>query len=124
MLFFFFIIIPRPPRSTLFPYTTLFRSKNIEDVIPVKSFAKVTAIKEVISEINSGQVALFMNGKPEAFIINAIDFQKREIGKSENEVVLKGPNDAFSEAAETNIYLIRKLIRYDNIIDETPTNSI
>src|SRR5690625_7039289 len=60
-------------------------SKDIEDVIPVKSFAKVTAIKEVISEINSGQVALFMNGKPEAFIINAIDFQKREIGKAENE---------------------------------------
>src|SRR5438876_8815582 len=24
--FFFFIMIPRPPRSTLFPYTTLFRS--------------------------------------------------------------------------------------------------
>src|SRR5436309_15712471 len=23
---FFFLIIPRPPRSTLFPYTTLFRS--------------------------------------------------------------------------------------------------
>src|SRR5947209_14282880 len=26
MAFFFFFIIPRPPRSTLFPYTTLFRS--------------------------------------------------------------------------------------------------
>src|SRR5437879_8985458 len=25
-LFFFFFMIPRPPRSTLFPYTTLFRS--------------------------------------------------------------------------------------------------
>src|SRR5438552_13980812 len=25
-LFFFFLLIPRPPRSTLFPYTTLFRS--------------------------------------------------------------------------------------------------
>src|SRR5438445_11928017 len=25
-LFFFFLMIPRPPRSTLFPYTTLFRS--------------------------------------------------------------------------------------------------
>src|SRR5207248_10890032 len=24
--FFFFLLIPRPPRSTLFPYTTLFRS--------------------------------------------------------------------------------------------------
>src|SRR5438876_6285098 len=27
-LFFFFLMIRRPPRSTLFPYTTLFRSKR------------------------------------------------------------------------------------------------
>src|SRR5438034_6728112 len=27
-LFFFFLMIPRPPRSTLFPYTTLFRSSE------------------------------------------------------------------------------------------------
>src|SRR4051812_49561787 len=25
---FFFLMIPRPPRSTLFPYTTLFRSRH------------------------------------------------------------------------------------------------
>src|SRR5690606_40317564 len=29
-LFFFFLMIRRPPRSTLFPYTTLFRSFSIE----------------------------------------------------------------------------------------------
>src|SRR5256885_16172611 len=27
-LYFFFLIIRRPPRSTLFPYTTLFRSRR------------------------------------------------------------------------------------------------
>src|SRR5258706_8703666 len=27
-IFFFFLMIRRPPRSTLFPYTTLFRSKE------------------------------------------------------------------------------------------------
>src|SRR5438105_7576500 len=27
MVYFFFLMIRRPPRSTLFPYTTLFRSK-------------------------------------------------------------------------------------------------
>src|SRR5476649_3050712 len=27
---FFFLMIRRPPRSTLFPYTTLFRSVNVE----------------------------------------------------------------------------------------------
>src|SRR5260221_3305647 len=31
VIFFFFLMIRRPPRSTLFPYTTLFRS-----VIPLK----------------------------------------------------------------------------------------
>src|SRR5260370_42416799 len=28
LLFFFFLMIRRPPRSTLFPYTTLFRSPS------------------------------------------------------------------------------------------------
>src|SRR3712207_8783255 len=28
LYYFFFLMIRRPPRSTLFPYTTLFRSKN------------------------------------------------------------------------------------------------
>src|SRR5258708_24554891 len=30
LFFFFFLMIRRPPRSTLFPYTTLFRSVNIK----------------------------------------------------------------------------------------------
>src|SRR5947209_12688011 len=29
LFFFFFLMIPRPPRSTLFPYTTLFRSLTL-----------------------------------------------------------------------------------------------
>src|SRR5256886_7636434 len=28
-IYFFFLMIRRPPRSTLFPYTTLFRSKGV-----------------------------------------------------------------------------------------------
>src|SRR3712207_8524695 len=33
-LFFFFLMIRRPPRSTLFPYTTLFRSVLVVLVLP------------------------------------------------------------------------------------------
>src|ERR1051325_12234917 len=42
--FFFFLMIRRPPRSTLFPYTTLFRSLDFEnlflsnDLIKIKKF--------------------------------------------------------------------------------------
>src|ERR1035437_10767230 len=41
--FFFFLMIRRPPRSTLFPYTTLFRSKTCRNLgsswMPRHSFA-------------------------------------------------------------------------------------
>src|SRR3712207_9420230 len=33
LLYFFFLMIRRPPRSTLFPYTTLFRSKTADSVL-------------------------------------------------------------------------------------------
>src|SRR5256885_5701457 len=36
ILLFFFLMIRRPPRSTLFPYTTLFRSVRIVVVCAVK----------------------------------------------------------------------------------------
>src|SRR5438132_7744388 len=36
-VFFFFLMIRRPPRSTLFPYTTLFRSKLLTTYIPKTS---------------------------------------------------------------------------------------
>src|SRR5436309_14824065 len=37
IFFFFFLMIRRPPRSTLFPYTTLFRSRISGRFQPVES---------------------------------------------------------------------------------------
>src|SRR6202000_3538700 len=44
-LFCFFLMIRRPPRSTLFPYTTLFRSKSMEceELRPV--FGRMAAVR-------------------------------------------------------------------------------
>src|SRR5260370_41708463 len=36
---FFFLMIRRPPRSTLFPYTTLFRSKFVRDLLVLDVFS-------------------------------------------------------------------------------------
>src|SRR2546425_2387627 len=37
IFFFFFLMIRRPPRSTLFPYTTLFRSHRLRARVPLRS---------------------------------------------------------------------------------------
>src|SRR2546426_7121073 len=38
VFFFFFLMIRRPPRSTLFPYTTLFRSIEEDQKNPLRPF--------------------------------------------------------------------------------------
>src|SRR2546429_9426346 len=40
ILSFFFLMIRRPPRSTLFPYTTLFRSPLFVGVVPSNASAR------------------------------------------------------------------------------------
>src|SRR5258708_39697827 len=49
-LFFFFLMIRRPPRSTLFPYTTLFRSLNLKDKEGVAIFMKLAKTADVVVE--------------------------------------------------------------------------
>src|SRR5687768_17973066 len=46
-LFFFFLLIRRPPRSTLFPYTTLFRS---EDQLVEPELAGAVGLREARQE--------------------------------------------------------------------------
>src|SRR5256885_5635516 len=45
LIFFFFLMIRRPPRSTLFPYTTLFRSSPL-DILPVEGVNPKNGHKE------------------------------------------------------------------------------
>src|SRR2546425_2616574 len=47
LFFFFFLMIRRPPRSTLFPYTTLFRSLKIGNVTIEPGKARVQITLEV-----------------------------------------------------------------------------
>src|SRR5258708_29244644 len=50
MFFFFFLMIRRPPRSTLFPYTTLFRSVEspFTAPTPTRSFRRSSRLFESV----------------------------------------------------------------------------
>src|SRR3989440_5674653 len=59
-LFFFFLMIRRPPRSTLFPYTTLFRSP-----FDMKRGAVVAQLQNGALRLLADGVALIGAGNPE-----------------------------------------------------------
>src|SRR2546429_5832690 len=59
-LFFFFLMIRRPPRSTLFPYTTLFRSKFAKDYD-----ARKLRVQIGIEHVNYGNKFTNRSGPPD-----------------------------------------------------------
>src|SRR2546430_12693319 len=54
-VFFFFLMIRRPPRSTLFPYTTLFRSA-ISDSLAFQTSA-TTQRNEILSDVQASNTS-------------------------------------------------------------------
>src|SRR5438067_3608424 len=56
----FFLLIPRPPRSTLFPYTTLFRSAT-----SLQSFTVVSPVLPAVSPVTVEPPAASARAVPE-----------------------------------------------------------
>src|SRR5947208_13343033 len=55
---FFFLMIRRPPRSTLFPYTTLFRSRGAEDPLALREHAHQLAVAVHLDELHELRAVL------------------------------------------------------------------
>src|SRR3712207_213463 len=50
-------MIRRPPRSTLFPYTTLFRSQQLRDILTVNATLVAQRQNEEIRELTEASIA-------------------------------------------------------------------
>src|SRR5690554_8232449 len=70
-LSFFFLMIRRPPRSTLFPYTTLFRSTSLNSFgsqIRTYTFHPYSLVKDSRTNYEVGNVDSVMDGEIDGFI--------------------------------------------------------
>ncbi len=74
--------------------------------------------KDIFSSINSGACALFIDTLNISFDIDIKGFQTRSISKPENEVIIRGPQEAFVENMRTNTTLIRRVVNNENLIIE------
>lgn len=100
------------------------QTNSIKDIIQVQSISEVTCIKDVINGVNEGNTVLLVDGERQAYVIETAKFEGRSVEKTENEVVLKGPKESFNETVSTNISLIRKKIRNENLMVETVNTTV
>jgi spore germination protein KA len=85
-------------------------------LLPQNSIQKDSIFDDIIIGINSGNCALFIDTLDIAFNIDVKGFKQRSIDTPQNEVVIKGPNEAFVENIRTNTSLLRRIINNENLI--------
>lgn len=88
-------------------------------LIPQNNIEKSSDFKEIISGVNSGNCALFIDTLSVGFNIDIKGFKQRGISKPENEIVIKGPHEAFVENIRTNTSLLRRFTNNENLIIES-----
>lgn len=94
-------------------------SEYIEScLIPQNNLKQSNTFDEIISGVNSGNCALFVDTLSVAFDIDVKGFKQRSISKPENEIVIKGAHEAFVENIRTNTSLLRRFSNSENLIIE------
>ncbi|WP_371068797.1 spore germination protein [Sediminibacillus sp. JSM 1682029] len=99
----------------------LFESEkeNLRSVIILEDLAESYDFDQVESDINSGKAVIFEENRDRAYAVDVAEFQHRAVEKPENESVVKGPQEAFTESVSVNLSLIRKKIHDKQLIAET-----
>ena len=79
----------------------------------VEKQSSCAAIAEAIME---GRTALFIDGEREALIAETRGFEARSVGTAENERIVRGPQEGFTESIRTNVTLVRRILKTPDLI--------
>lgn len=85
-------------------------------LLPQNNVDRNSTFDEIVSGINSGNCALFIDTLNIAFNIDVKGFKQRSVDTPQNEIVIKGPHEAFVENIRTNTSLLRRIINNESLI--------
>jgi spore germination protein KA len=99
------------------------QGKNLFDfvydsVIETHQIKKATSQNDAIRDVLTGDTAIFIDGYPNYILCETKGYEKRSVDKPQVEGVVKGPQEAFNENLRTNITLIRRILRNNELTTE------
>lgn len=89
-----------------------------DNVISADETQKINDFTKILYHIVNGNTALFVDGCSQCLIISTVGFEKRDIDKPFVENIVFGSQEAFTESLRTNISLVRKIIKNQNLRTE------
>lgn len=99
-------------RDVSFPLSNI-RPDEVKDLFSRSQYIKESDSKAVIKSILEGHAALFHAGQ--VYLINVYKPDSRAVEQSETETIIVGPHDAFVEALEVNLSLVRRRLRSSHL---------
>lgn len=96
-------------------------NENLEKMLTVSDMKKSLSLKDVVVSVLSGETAVFIDGKTEAYIIATRSWPNRGVSEPSGESVIRGARDGFTETIRFNTALIRRRIRDTRLKVESTT---
>ncbi len=72
---------------------------------------EVSDIAEIIRSVMYGDTLLLIDGSPSALVVDTKGWERRSVSEPEDERILEGPREGFSEAVMVNLSLIRRKLQ-------------
>ncbi|HRY13213.1 MAG TPA: spore germination protein [Syntrophomonadaceae bacterium] len=90
-----------------------------ESVVSVAEVKPVEDIQAVCHHVGSGDAVLLIDGYNKALVAGTRSWQGRSVQAPENEAVIRGPKESFTETIRFNTALLRRRIKSTNFKIET-----
>lgn len=89
-----------------------------QSLLPQNSLVKETDFSKVFNAVNMGNCVLFVDTLEMAFNLDVKGFKQRSVSSPNNEIVIKGPQEAFVESIRVNTSLLRRATNTENLVIE------
>ena len=95
-----------------------FSEQSIKNVISINKIIKSVDLDVITKHVLNGMTALFIDGVKDCYLIESKGFEKRGVEAPQTESVIRGSQEAFTEDMRTNLTLLRRGIKNENLIVE------
>jgi len=86
-----------------------------DKVIQIPDVEQTNRLDSVVEAISYGDTVLFIDGVAQALVLGTQSFSVRSVSEPENERVLSGPREGFTESLMTNLSMLRRRVRTNKL---------
>jgi len=91
----------------------------MQDVLEINGIQPVCLLGELVEAVLSGSAALLVDGADRALALETRAYEKRSVERTQSESVVQGPQEAFVENLKTNVTLVRRIVRSEQLVNES-----